>query len=349
MIWALLSFFNYSSVGVMQLSLQFNQNIVTFLNPLNQEVVMYDTIIIGAGPAGLAAAIYTCRKNLKTLILTVDVGGQGNLTKHIENYPGALPQSGMELMDKFRQQAETFGAEFVFGKTKVIKKEKDIFTISLANGEEYQSKTVILAYGKIPRMLGIPREEELMGRGVSTCATCDGPLFRNKTVVVVGGGNSALEAAEELASYATKVYLIHRRQGFRADEVTIEKVKKNEKVEMVLDSVPVEIHGEKFVTDVTIENVQTKEKRKIATDGIFLEIGYIVDSSMVKDLVKINDYNEVVVDFVGKTSVSGIFAAGDVTNTPYKQAVVAAGDGAKAALSAYAYLTGDKKTVPDWH
>ena len=309
---------------------------------------MYDTIIIGAGPAGLAAAIYTCRKNLKTLILTVDVGGQGNLTKHIENYPGALPQSGMELMDKFRQQAETFGAEFVFGKTKVIKKEKDIFTISLANGEEYQSKTVILAYGKIPRMLGIPREEELMGRGVSTCATCDGPLFRNKTVVVVGGGNSALEAAEELASYATKVYLIHRRQGFRADEVTVEKVKKNEKVEMVLDSVPVEIKGERFVNATVVENKVTKEQREIKIDGLFLEIGYVVDSSFVKELIKINEYNEVIVNSIGETSLKGVFAAGDVTDMPYKQAIIAAGEGAKAALSAYAYVTGMKPTT-DWH
>ncbi|PIZ50495.1 thioredoxin-disulfide reductase [Candidatus Woesearchaeota archaeon CG_4_10_14_0_2_um_filter_33_13] len=309
---------------------------------------MYDTIIIGAGPAGLSAAIYTCRKKLKTLLISVDVGGQGNLTAHIENYPGALPQSGVELMDKFRQQAESFGAEFSFGKVKEIKKENNLFNVLVANGENYVAKTIILTYGKVARTLGLDNEEALFGRGVSTCATCDGPLYKDKIVAIVGGGNSALDAAEELSAYAKKVYLVHRRKEFRADEITIDKVKVNPKVELILDSIPVKIIADKFVTGTIIENVLTKEKKELPIDGLFLEIGYIVDSSMVKNLVKINEYNEVVTDAICRTSVPGVFAAGDMTSMPYKQAIIAAGEGAKAALSAYSYLTGNK-TSTDWH
>ncbi len=310
---------------------------------------LYDTIIIGGGPAGLAAAIYCGRKKLKTALLTVDVGGQGNLTSHIENYPGALPQSGMELIDKFRTQAEKFGAEFIFGKVKEIKKVKEHFEATLANGEKYSGKSIILAYGKVPRKLGVPGEEEYFGRGVSTCATCDGPLYKNKIVAVVGGGNSALEAALDLVTYAQKVYLIHRRKEFRADEVTIEKVKKNKKIELVLDSAPAEIKGDKFLRSVVVEEVNTKKRKELEMTGLFLEIGYVVDSSFVSGLVKINDKNEVIVNSLGETSIAGIFAAGDVTNTPFKQAIVAAGDGARAALQAYAFLTGNKPLAPDWH
>ncbi len=310
---------------------------------------LYDTIIIGGGPAGLAAAIFCGRKKVKTIFLTVDVGGQGNLTSHIENYPGALPQSGMELMDKFRIQAEKFGTEFVFGKVKEVKKVKKNFLAVLANGEKYSGRSVILAYGKVPRKLGVPGEEEYFGRGVSTCATCDGPLYKNKIVAVVGGGNSALEAALDLVTYAQKVYLIHRRKEFRADEVTIEKVKKNKKIELVLDSAPAEIKGDKFLKSVVVEELNTHQKKELEMTGLFLEIGYVVDSSFVSGLVKINDKNEVVVNSLGETSLPGIFAAGDVTNTPFKQAIVAAGDGARAALQAYAYLTGNKLLAPDWH
>jgi thioredoxin-disulfide reductase len=324
-------------------------NTVNFLNPSVPALIMYDTIIIGAGPAGLAAGIYCGRKKLKTAILTLDVGGQGNLTSHIENYPGALPQSGMELMDKFKVQVDKFGAEFIFGKVKEIKKIETHFEATLANGEKYQTKSIILTYGKVPRTLGVPGEEEFFGRGVSTCATCDGPLFKDKIVAVTGGGNSAVEAALDLTSYAKKVYLIHRRQGFRADEVTVEKLKNHPQVELVLDSVPVEIKGDKFINKVIVENTLSKEKKELEIDGLFLEIGYIVDSSMVKELVKINEKNEIVVNSLGETSCPGIFAAGDVTNTPFKQAIVAAGDGAKAALQTYSYLSGGKTLPPDWH
>lgn len=304
---------------------------------------IYDTIIIGAGPAGLSAALYAGRKKLKTAIISIDLGGQGNLTSHIENYPGALPQSGMELMEKFHTQALKFGAELIFGKATEIKKVRKVgFEVGLANGEKYKTKTIIFTIGKVPRKLGIIGEEKFLGRGVSTCATCDGPLYKNKIVAVVGGGNSALEAVLDLANHAQKIYLIHRRDEFRADEVTIDKIKNNPKVEMVLNSAPIEIKGEKFVNSVIIENVNSKAKKKIKIDGLFLEIGYEVDSSLVKSLVKVNDKSEIIIDKIGRTSCKGIFAAGDVTDTPFKQAIIAAGDGARAALQAYSYLVCEK-------
>ena len=308
---------------------------------------IYDVLIIGAGPAGLSAALYAGRKKLKTGVINIDIGGKGNLTAHIENYPGALPQSGMELMEKFHTQALQFGAELILGKAKEVQKVGKLFEVTLANGKSYTSRTLVLTFGKVPRQLGIPGEERFLGRGVSTCATCDGPLYKNKVVAVVGGGNSALEAATDLSHHAQKVYLIHRRSDFRADEVTIETVKENKKVELVLESAPIEIKGDKFVTSIIVENLVSNKKKDIKIDGLFLEIGYIVDSSLVRDLVEINPNNEIVVYGVGRTNCPGIFAAGDVTNTPFKQAVIAAGDGARAALQAYTYLTG-RKVAPDW-
>lgn len=314
---------------------------------------VYDVIIIGAGPAGLAVAIFAGRKKLSTLVISIDVGGQGNLTSHIENYPGVMPQSGMQLMDVFHSQAQKFGAEFMFGKVSEVKKKGNEFEVIVAGEESYVGRTLIIAFGKVPRKLGIPGEDKFFGRGVSTCATCDGPLFKNKNVAVVGGGNAALEAVLDLSNFAQKVYLIHRRDEFRGDEVTVEKVKNAPKVELILNSVPVEIKGEKFVSAVVVENVKDKGRRELEIDGMFLEIGYVVDSSVVKSLVNINEFNEVVVDKKGATSCPGIFAAGDVTDTPFKQAIIAAGDGARAALSAYTYLTCGgmvgKKIAPDWH
>jgi thioredoxin reductase len=253
----------------------------------------------------------------------------------------------MELMDKFHTQALNFGAELILGKAKEVLPQGELFQVTLANDEMYTTRSIILTFGKVPRQLGIPGEERFLGRGVSTCATCDGPLFKNKIVSVVGGGNSAMEAALDLAHHAQKVYLIHRRVDFRGDEVTVDKIKQNPKIELVLESAPIEVKGEKFVTSIILENLVTNKKKEIKVDGLFLEIGYAVDSSIVKEIVEINPANEVMVDRLGRTSRSGIFAAGDVTDTPFKQAIIAAGDGARAALQAYTYLTGGK-AGPDW-
>jgi thioredoxin reductase (NADPH) len=311
----------------------------------------YDVIIIGAGSAGLTSAIYCCRKKLKTLVVTIDVGGQTLLTEHIENYPGYMDLSGPKLMTLLEKQAKGFGAEFVFGKAKTLEKKDNDFVLTLASGEKYQAKALIMAFGKVPRALGVPGEDKFMGRGVSTCATCDAPLFKNRRVAIVGGGNSALEAAELLAKYAAYVYVIHRRDAFRGDEITVDRMKALKNLEFVLNSVPVEIKGDKFVTAVVVENVNTKEHKELAINGMFVEIGYIVDTTFVKDFVKINEANEIVVGQGCDTSYPGIFAAGDVTNVPFKQSIISAGMGATAALSAYNYLMkiqGKTGVKADW-
>ena len=309
---------------------------------------MYDVIIIGAGAAGLTAAIYTCRKKLKTAVISIDVGGQTNLTSHIENYPGTGPMHGIELMRKFQDEAIGFGAELIMGKVNKVDKIENGFRIGLANGEAYDCKALILAYGKVPKSLGIEGEEKFIGRGVSTCVTCDAPLFKNRNVVVIGGGNSAIEGALELATIAKKVYLIHRRDTFRADEVTVEKLKTNANIELVLNSVPTKVIGNKNVEGIEAENIVTKEKKQFKVDGIFIEIGYVVDTSFVQHLVKVNEKREIIIDDRGNTSCPGIFAAGDITPVLYKQTVIAAGDGAKAALECYRWLTGGKGAVLDW-
>ena len=309
---------------------------------------MYDVIIVGAGAAGLTAAVYTCRKKLKTAVISIDVGGQTNLTSHIENYPGTGPMHGIELMRRFQNEAIGFGAELIMGKVNKVEKTENGFQVWLANEETYKCKALLLAYGKVPKSLGIEGEEKFMGRGVSTCVTCDAPLFKNREVAIIGGGNSAVEGALELATIAKKVYLIHRRDAFRADEITIEKLKSCPEIETVLNSIPKKVIGEKNVEGISVENIATKETKELKVDGIFIEIGYVVDTSFVQHLVKVNEKKEIIVDDRGNTSCTGIFAAGDITPVPFKQTVIAAGDGSKAALECYKWITGGKGAVLDW-
>ncbi|MBI2076414.1 MAG: thioredoxin-disulfide reductase [Candidatus Aenigmarchaeota archaeon] len=312
---------------------------------------MYDVIIIGGGAAGLTAAIYTTRRKLKTLVLSVDIGGQTNLTLHIENYPGYTELSGPKLMQTFEEQAKKFGAEIIFGKAAKVEKTKRGFEVRLANDEKYEGKTVIVASGKVPRTLGIPGEEKFMGRGVTTCATCDGPLYKNKKIAIIGGGNSALDAAEYMSKIASKVYLVHRRNEFRGEAILVDSVKAAKNVELVLNSMPVSINGDKFVSGLTIENVGTKKKRELDVNGVFIEIGYVADTSAVKELVKVNSKGEILVNEYCETGTEGIFAAGDITNVPFKQTVISAGQGAVAGLQAYTYLQkleGKTAVKADW-
>jgi thioredoxin-disulfide reductase len=300
----------------------------------------YDVVIIGAGAAGLTAAIYSCRKGFSTLVISKDIGGQTTQTNHIENYPGVDAMPGLALMDKFKETAEKFGTVVEIGTVSKVDKNKDgTFTVNAESGK-HTGRAVILAFGKESRRLNIPGEEEFWGKGVATCVTCDAPLYRNKVVAVIGGGNAALEGALELAPIAKQVFLIHRRDEFRADEITVKKVKEDTRITLLLGKTPVEVKGDKAVTSVIVKDLEKGQFAELPLDGIFLEIGHIVDTSAVKDLVDLNAAGEVIVDANGATSCPGVFAAGDVTQVKYKQTVISAGQGATAALEAHSYLSG---------
>jgi len=305
---------------------------------------MYDVVIVGAGAAGLTAAIYAGRKKLKVVLVTgPNIGGETNSTNDIQNYPG-YEGPGPELMKKFWVSAKKWGCELLEARVLKVTKSKD-FTLELDNGQKIESRTVILCYGRERRKLNIPGEDKFFGRGLSTCTTCDAPLFPNKETVVVGGGNSALEGALELSRIAKKVYLLHRRDKFRADEVTVEKARKDQKIEIITNHVPVEIIGDKFVKSLVIEEVSTKKRRELSVQGIFSEIGWETHTSMVQGLVDTNVLGEIIVDILCKTKTQGLFACGDLTQVPYKQTVISAGMGAIAVLEAYRYIEG----VPATH
>jgi thioredoxin-disulfide reductase len=306
---------------------------------------MYDVIIIGGGPAGLTAALYSGRRALKTLVLTRDIGGQASKTFSVENYPGVKNVSGVDLSFTLKEQAENFGAKIQFEEVMSIGIEQDGFSVKTFHNE-YQTKTIILAFGKQPRELNVPGEREFLGKGVSYCATCDAPFFKNKKVVVVGGGNSALNAVTLAAKISTQVYLIHRSE-LSGEQVLIDKIKAAKNVEIMLGEEISEIKGAE-----TVKSIVLKSGKEIETDGIIVEIGSIVDLRLVEKLVKLNEKNQIEIDCDQNTSVPGIFAAGDLTDTKYKQIVISAGEGAKAALTCYDYIQrlGGKKGISgDWH
>ena len=308
----------------------------------------FDVIIIGGGAAGLTAAIYTARKKLKTAVITIDIGGQTNLTNHIQNYPGYEEMIGHKLMKKFESEAIAFGAEIIFGKVKEITKEAEqSCKVTLTNDEIYTSKAIIIAVGKVPRELGIPGEEKLLGRGIATCTAQDLDKCTNKKVAVIGGGNSALEAALEIAHVAEHVTVIHRRDTFRADEITVDKVKEMQNVTFILNAKPQEIHGKEWVESITIQN-NNETTQELNVDLMFIEIGYISATKLVENLVEVNEKGEIVVNERCQTSQEGIFAAGDATTVPFKQTVISAGEGAKAGLECYRYLSGGKGVSIDW-
>jgi len=295
----------------------------------------YDVIIIGGGPAGITAAIYTARRLLSTLVITKEPGGQVVKTPDIENYPGFELISGPELAQKFMSQAKKFGAEIMYDEVILLDQKNNEFIIS-GQKEKYRSKSLILAFGKVPRKLNIPGETEFKGRGISYCSTCDANFFKGKNVAVNGGGNSAFDAALLLSKTAKEVYLIHRRDEFTAEEVLIEKVKKAKNVEIITSATIEKIEGDQTVKSITIRH-QNKDK-KIKVDGLFIEIGYIVEDGLIKNFVKMDEKNQIIVGKDYKTSRPGVFAAGDLTNSYYKQIVISAGEGAIAALSTAKYL-----------
>lgn len=300
----------------------------------------FDVVVVGGGAAGLSSAIYAGRKKLKTLVVVgPHPGGETMLTNDIRNYPG-YEGAGSGLMKVFEQQARLWGAVFVDDLVERVSKSKGVFTIRLVSGKSVLSRSVILSFGRVRRKLGILGEEEWMGRGVSTCTTCDAPLFNGKTVAVIGGGNAAVEGALDAAAYASKVYLVHRRDDFRADDVTVEKARKNSKIEFVTPFCPVAISGQKLVSGLRVKDVSSGKIRDLAVHGVFIEIGYETDTRMVDGLVDTTKSGEIVVDIACRTKTQGVFAAGDLTCVPFKQTVISAGMGAVAALECHKFLSG---------
>lgn len=304
----------------------------------------YDVIIIGGGAAGLAAAIYTSRRTLKTLVISKDLGGQASLATTIENYPGRETVSGFELMNDFKKQAEKFGAEIIFEEVEKIEDLRGKFLIKSFH-HQYISQAVILAFGLTPCDLKVPGEQEFKGKGVSYCATCDAPFFKNKIVAVVGGGNCALDAAELLSKNATKIFIINRENNLRGEEILEKRVREKDNIKIFFNTEVVEIKGDKTVTAIMIKNNQNQETKELTCQGVFVEIGYIAKTKIVKELVELNEKNQIKISRDCETSHPGIFAAGDVTDVTYKQVVISAGEGVKAALQTYKYLQQQKSEV----
>lgn len=305
------------------------------------ESAVEDLIIIGSGPAGLTAALYAGRADLKPLVFEgIRAGGQLMITTDVENYPG-FPDGilGPELMDRFRKQAERFGARLVSSDVTAVDFATDPKRIWVG-ADEYLARTVIVSTGATAKWLGIPGEERLTGRGVSACATCDGFFFRDKKLVVVGGGDSAMEEALFLTKFASKVVVVHRRDQFRASVIMSKRVSEHPKIEIIWNTEVVEIHGDQGVTGVTLSDVTTGEKRHLETNGVFVAIGHEPNTSIFRDQLTLNPSGYVVLvgDGTTSTGVPGVFAAGDVSDARYRQAVSAAGSGCMAAIDAERHL-----------
>jgi len=299
---------------------------------------MYALIIIGGGPAGMTAAVYAARKKLNTLLISYDIGGQVLWTTGIENYMGYQFIEGLELMKKFEEQVKQFPLDMKTGeKVSSLSQTNGGFEVRTDKGESYQAKAAIIAAGKRPRQLNVPGEEKLRGRGVTYCAICDGPLFTGENVAVIGGGNSALEAAEDMFKIADHVYLVSLTP-LTGDQILIDKVKAANNLTMFLEHEVLEIKGESRVKGIKIRDLKSKQERELDVGGIFIEIGLIPNSEPFKGIASLNGFGEIEVSCANETGVPGLFAAGDVTNIPEKQIVVAAGEGAKAALKAHRYL-----------
>lgn len=297
----------------------------------------YDTVIVGGSAAGLTAALYASRQGLKTLVITKDIGGQLALAPQIENYPGIKAVAGLELAQSIKEQAEEFGAEFVYDEAVGLSQAGDAFAVSTKVSGEYEALTVILAFGKTPKSLEVPGEDRLVGRGVSYCAICDAPLFRQKRVAVVGWGDHAFKAVKLLRSYGNKVYMVHRGEAKLTDEEILRESGEMNVV-YVPNSTVLEIKGDTRVRSIVLKNTKTGEESELEVDGVFVEMGYTAKTGWVRDFVQLNENGEIVTDKLGRTSRPGVFAAGDVTDMVYKQTVIAAAQGAIAALSAYNYI-----------
>ncbi|OGF85070.1 hypothetical protein A3E63_01690 [Candidatus Giovannonibacteria bacterium RIFCSPHIGHO2_12_FULL_45_19] len=327
--------------------------------------MLYDTLIIGGGPAGAAAAIYAARKKMKTLLITDSFGGQSVVSDDIQNWIGEQHISGFDLAQKLEAHVRAFQDAVEIKMPEKVAEIKSVkclpdgkagstsdricdFEVKTEQGNVYEGKTLILAIGARRRKLGVPGEDKFSGKGVAYCSTCDAPLFSGKKVAVIGGGNAGLEAVVDLFPYASEIYLIHRGDALKGDPVEQEEIKKNPKLkEIILNAETLEISGDKFVTGLKYKNIKTGEEKTLVVDGVFVEIGSQPNSELVKDLVELDQWGQIKIDpRHASTSHPGIFAAGDITDDPYKQNNISAGDAVKAALAAYSYLLKREKMPP---
>lgn len=323
--------------------------------------MLYDLIIIGGGPAGAAAAVYAARKRLRTLLLTESIGGQSIVSDDIQNWIGEPHISGFDLAKKLENHIRAF-PDMV--ELKMLEKAAEVksikcsgedkkrvcdFEVVTDKGNTYQGHALILAQGARRRKLGIPGEEKFEGKGVAYCSTCDAPIFSGKKVAVVGGGNAGLEAVQDLFPYAEEVYLLEQGDTLKGDAVTQEAIKMNPKLKgIIFHAQTREILGDKFMTGLKYKDGKTHEEKVLEVNGVFVEIGSLPNSEMVKGLVDLDKYGQVIIDSKhATTSHPGIFAAGDVTDDPYKQNNISVGDAVKAALAAYNYLLANKKANPN--
>jgi thioredoxin reductase (NADPH) len=298
-----------------------------------------ETIILGSGPTGLAAALYTGRANLEPLVITGnEFGGQINTTSEVENYPGFTGSTGPELVEVMKEQAERFGTEIKMDYIEKVDLSQRPFKLS-SYSTDYYAKSLIIAVGASFRKLQIPGEEKLVGRGVSYCATCDGFFFREKRIVVVGGGDSALEEAIFLTKFASKVTIIHRRDELRAGPTLQARARKNEKIDFIWDTVVTKINGEDAVTGIELKNVKTGETWTYETDGVFIAIGHIPNSALFEGQLEIDEQGYLITDKRLRTNVEGVWAAGEITDSIFRQAITSAGMGAAAAIEVERWLS----------
>ncbi|NLO08901.1 MAG: thioredoxin-disulfide reductase [Clostridiales bacterium] len=302
--------------------------------------MIYDVIIIGSGPAGLSAAIYAQRAELTNLVIekTGISGGQIINTYEVDNYPGTPGISGFDLSTKFREHCDKLGTTFITGEVVEFKLENDIKVITLDDGTRYEARTVIIASGGRPRHLEVPGEDKFSGLGLSYCATCDGAFFKNKTVAVVGGGDVAVEDAIFLSRISDKVYVIHRRDEFRAIKSSVNKLLANDNVTVLWDSVVESINGRETVETLDIKNVKTGESTNLEVSGIFIAVGYIPNSQIYKNIVATDDHGYIIAGENTETNVPGIFAAGDIRTKDLRQIITAASDGANAITAVERYM-----------
>jgi NADH-dependent peroxiredoxin subunit F len=317
------------------------------LTSIFDTLIKWDLIIIGGGPAGLNAALYAKRKGLKVGIISKDIGGQLHNTSEVDNYLGFTLISAEDLIQQFRNHLESLDVPILNG-IYVIEIKKDIhdFELILSNEKRIYSKTVLIATGGTPKKLEVPGEMKYANKGVSYCTTCDAPFFKDKHLIVAGGGNSAAEAVLDLVPWANKITVVHRSK-WRADEIILEKLKTIDKLEVFLETQILEIIGNEKMNGIRVLDQKTQSIRTILADGIFIEIGTIPKSDLVKDFVELNTQKEIIVDSNQRTKTLGLYAAGDITNQVHKQIIISAADGAKAALDINFYINhiyqGEKK------